>query len=540
MIRVSGRIILLVCLIQALTRCAQITPLTGGARDITPPKLLTSFPEMKSTAFNGEEITLQFDEYVQVRDIQNQVIISPTVKNNPEVESIGKKIKIKLRRADLLPNTTYRITFGKAIADMHEGNILENLEYIFSTGAALDTLSINGNIRNAFNHQTEANVNVGLIRADASDSSIYKQMPLYISKTDASGNYALRYVAKGNYKLIAIDDKNKNGFYDGEAERVGFYKETLQLISDTNVNVDLFQEEVGRTYLKKSSSPEYGQALLVFSKSINASALKVLNTTLLTNVFIPAAINDSLFVFYKNISDSLWLELKTEKGLDSIKLNLPKQKWKNAKRLTLKPNISNGVLRVGQSLEIETNQWIDSTKTQIKRIRLLHQNDSSVEAVKLRYLLPNKFVVDNAFKEGVNYTLKIDSSSMKDYADNYNDSLVLNFKRQPKTELGHLILKTTFTTKNRHIVQLLNESQMVVKEVVITPALAETNVKSLDFTDVPAGQYTVKIIFDTNENNKWDTGHFIKHQQAENIKILDKRIKVMSDWDVEEEIFVKE
>ena len=56
------------------------------------------------------------------------------LKITPEYEAQGKTIKIKLLNQFLEPGTTYRIDFGNAIADMNEGNVLENFAYIFSTG----------------------------------------------------------------------------------------------------------------------------------------------------------------------------------------------------------------------------------------------------------------------------------------------------------------------------------------------------------------------------------------------------------------------
>jgi hypothetical protein len=540
MIRVLSTIIFFSNLLVLLTRCAQITPLTGGARDTTPPKLLVATPEIKTTSFSANEILLQFDEYVQVRDIQNQILISPTLKNIPEIESLGKKLRIKLKTEDLLPNTTYRFTFGKSIADMHEGNVLENFEYIFSTGSTIDSLRLTGKVINAFNHQPENTITVGLFPLGAPDSSIYFKKPLYTAKTDAAGNYSLKYIAPKSYKLVAVADKNNNGIYDGATERIGFYKNELQLYKDTALNMDVFQEEPSKTYLLKTISGEYGTSLLIFSKPLASEKIKPREPKNTSLVFIPKTINDTISVFYKNISDSLWLRFTDENTTDTVKLVLPKQKWSNSKQLSLKSNLLNGTLKVGEQLTLETNTWLDSTKINTKAFRLTTSGDSFPEKAALKYIAPNQIVFTNTIKEGFTYKLKSDSATLVDYFGNYNDSINISLRSQSKAELGNLILKTTFTTKNKHLVQLVNESGAVIKEISVTPALAETNVKRLEFTNIPPGQYSVKIIFDSNENNKWDTGNYIKQQSAERIKILDKRIKVMSDWEVEEEIFVKE
>jgi hypothetical protein len=527
-----GFIFFTACMIIFI-RCAQVTPLTGGARDTMPPKLISSTPESKSVSFAGSEIILQFDEYVQVRDIQNQIVITPTLKNMPEMESAGKKIRIQFKKEDLLPNTTYRIAFGRSIADMHEGNVLENAEYIFSTGTILDTLSITGNVSNALNANSEANITVGLFLGNEKDSAVYKQTPLYISKTDANGNYSIKNIAATTFKLIGFNDKNKNGTYDGSEEQIGFYDESLNLNSDTSINLKLFQEEPSRLFLKKTISQEYGSSLLVYSKSLSSTNIKP-SALKAKDVYITNVENDSIAVFYKNCTDSLWLFQKNETKLDTIKLNLPKVKWEGKKKLNIKTNLINAILI------LETNKWLDSSSFQLKQSQLINLNDSTKEPLRLMMLASNKLVVVNKLKPGMSYKLKIDTAALVDYEKNYNDSLVITFKQQLATELGKLALKVTFTTKNNHLIQLLNENKQVIKERSIKPALAETNVKTIDFTDVPAGQYLIRVVFDENENEKWDTGNFMKHKQAERIKLLDKRVKVMSDWEVEEEIFIKE
>src|SRR5262245_36841014 len=123
-----------------LTHCAQIVPLSGGKRDATPPKLLEAEPQNKNTGFNSDRITLKFDEFVQVKDLPNQMVVSPKIKTPPEVNADGKKVNISIKKEELAPNTTYRLFFGKAIADMNESNSIPAFEYIFSTGDHIDSL----------------------------------------------------------------------------------------------------------------------------------------------------------------------------------------------------------------------------------------------------------------------------------------------------------------------------------------------------------------------------------------------------------------
>lgn len=147
------RIVFVLTTIFLLQQCAQVGTLTGGKRDTTPPKLQEAIPANQSTNFNSEKITLKFDEFVQLKDLNNQLIVTPKLKTQPEVEASGKTIHIYIKKEELLPNTTYRLFFGKAIADMHEGNSMENFDYVFSTGTTVDTTKIKGTITEAFNNK---------------------------------------------------------------------------------------------------------------------------------------------------------------------------------------------------------------------------------------------------------------------------------------------------------------------------------------------------------------------------------------------------
>lgn len=541
MIRLTGAFIFLVISLLLFSRCAQITPLTGGPRDTTPPKMIQTIPDNKTALFRADEIILQFDEYVQIKDIPNQVIVSPSLKTVPDIESLGKKIRIKLNSSELLPNTTYRIHFGKSISDMREGNILENAEYIFSTGNKLDTLNIKGYIRNTYSEQPEANALVGLFSITDKDSLVFKQTPLYYTRAGSDGNFTLNYIAAGQYRMVAFSDINKNGYYDGPPESIGFYKDTLHLNSDTTLSFQTFTEDPERLFLKRTVAAEYGQTQLIFNKNEDSRNLRSFLNSSQKDICIIPAVNDTLLIYYKfSIKDSLWLMHKNGNKQDTIRVRLPKVKWENKKRLLLSANISNGQLPFNTALILKTDKWLDTLSMQKKGTWLITSDDTLKEPLKIRFADPNSLIITNNLKPGLSYKLKIDSSFIKDFEGNYNDSLSISFKQQSLTELGHLSLNIRFNKKQHYVIQLVNENKQVIKSQSTHLSLAGTMLKTIDFKEIPPGQYKVRIIYDTNENGKWDTGNYIKHQEAEYLKTLEKSIKVVADWDTEEDFLITE
>src|SRR5437764_10149445 len=83
--------------------CAQIGSPTGGVKDTIPPHLINATPDLKSTNFSGNKITLTFDEYIDVQNIQSNLLVSPFPKSNPTVNFKLKTVTVKLKDS-LLPN----------------------------------------------------------------------------------------------------------------------------------------------------------------------------------------------------------------------------------------------------------------------------------------------------------------------------------------------------------------------------------------------------------------------------------------------------
>ena len=131
-------LILLVFKILSLSSgCANIIPPTGGPRDTLPPVLLQATPKDSTLNFKEKRISLYFNEYIDLQNLQENLIVSPTTKNTPIVE--GKLHTVTIRIKDTLDaNTTYSLNFGRAIRDINEGNEFKNFTYIFSTGSTID------------------------------------------------------------------------------------------------------------------------------------------------------------------------------------------------------------------------------------------------------------------------------------------------------------------------------------------------------------------------------------------------------------------
>lgn len=158
--------------------CAKRGSITGGTKDTIAPVLKSSLPKNFSTNFTGKEIKLVFDEYVKLKNANKQLIISPPMKNQPEIlpYNASKIVTIKIKDT-LLPNTTYSFNFGQSIEDNNEGNPYSQFKYVFSTGSYIDSLSLNVRVKDALEKKTDNFVSVMLyeINENFNDSTIYKK-----------------------------------------------------------------------------------------------------------------------------------------------------------------------------------------------------------------------------------------------------------------------------------------------------------------------------------------------------------------------------
>jgi uncharacterized protein (DUF2141 family) len=229
LLRLARYLCLVPCALS-LAYCANQGSLTGGPKDEKPPEIVTSEPANFSTHFKASRVEITFDEYIDLKDISKQLVVSPPMAKKPEIKKNGRKLEI-LFKDSLLPNRTYALNFGDALTDLNEGNPIKNFQYVFSTGASLDSLQVAGIVLNALDGKPAEDILVMLYSGDA-DSLPLKTIPLYISRTGKDGRFTLKNLAGGKYKIFALKDGNTNYKFDMPSEAVAF---TDSLISPSVV-----------------------------------------------------------------------------------------------------------------------------------------------------------------------------------------------------------------------------------------------------------------------------------------------------------------
>ncbi len=233
-------LVLLLVLPVLLSRCAQVAQPPGGKKDSLAPKLLKSIPTNRQLNYTGRVVELQFNEYVNIENLQQKTVITPQDSNTFQTKILPQGLRITFNKP-LQPNTTYTINFSDAIKDVTERNVATDTKIVFSTGPKLDSLGLTGTVDDADTRLPAKNVVVGLF-APTDTLPITRKRPAYFSRTDTSGRYLIENVRAGTYKVFAFNDADANLVNNTPGERIGFRDSLLVLDRERdNIDVSLFR-----------------------------------------------------------------------------------------------------------------------------------------------------------------------------------------------------------------------------------------------------------------------------------------------------------
>ncbi len=565
-----------VCLVITflLTSCAQVVAPGGGKKDTTPPKTVKYTPDSAQVNFNSKSILITFDEFIQLKDLTNQLIVSPPLNNTPDITVKNKSLSVVFDKKDTLkPNTTYCISFGNAVQDITENNPVDNFKYIFSTGTLIDSCSLKGKVENGFNHTTEKGLMV-MLYARFTDSIVYKSLPDYFAKTRDDGSFQINNIKEGKYKLVVLKDANANYKYDGDAESIGFIDAPVDVTVKKSLLIDLFQEPAKKLHLKKATYDSYGKILFVFNKSADSLEINPINFTFKKgDILLDYSKNkDSLTYWFRNIDkDVLKLQLKNgSKVMDTLEYKIiTKEEALKAKRRPLKLYVVNN-LNGSQSVDLNSelclqfSQPIDSiaksagaelkeNTPNAKHFELSLDDNEIHKRVKIAslvydstmviadpanpesVLIPGHYKTVITSKENAKYQLFIPPATFTDFFGLKNDTIKMDFKTQEEKFYGTVKLKLSIPApKGQYIVQLLDDKESVVRYSFVKAD------EEIYYEFLHPQQYKLKIIYDENENGKWDTGNYLQKIQPEKVIYYDGSINIRSNWDLDLEWKVTE
>ncbi|NTW31259.1 MAG: Ig-like domain-containing protein [Bacteroidetes bacterium] len=534
-----------------LGACANIVTPSGGQKDITPPIVLKTTPYNFSKNFAGNSIKIGFNEYVKLTDMANQVMVSPFMKEMPEIKIKGKSIVVNFSDT-LKPDNTYSISFGKSISDITENNVLRGYRYFFSTGNTIDSLYLKGIVRNAFTLKPENSVLVMLYN-NLEDSVPYKEKPFYIAKTDDTGAFYFSNLKKGRYKIFSLKDANNNFIYDQPSEKIAFIDSLITPIPIDTAKADslkkqtiyclnLFEEAPSKQKLLKSYSEKYGKLVLIFRKPVENLILEPLNKNMPSswNIKEENKTKDSITIWLKNPEiDTLFLKVTDNNEiLDTSKITLIKKsivtktgkgRGEDLRYISFILNASkNSTFGFYKPLLIDCLSPISDYS--FNKIILTENKDTIKPIFFFTDSIHRVIRSDYKWKENANYSLFIPPVALKNMFGIANDTLKVDFKTNSLKDYGNLKLKIIAKELNCNlIVQLLTENNAVVNQKIII----SNDKGKVQFDYILPGNYKLKVICDENKNNIWDTGNYLKKFVPEKVFYNTSIINVKANWDLD-------
>lgn len=570
--------------------CANIGNPSGGARDEDPPLFVSANPPQGSINVDKTRINITFNELVNVKDAFTKVVVSPPSRQVPKVSSVGKRVTVTFD--SLMPNTTYTVDFADAIEDNNEANKLQGFAYTFATGSTLDSLRISGMVLDSRNLEPRQGILVG-VHDNLNDSAFVKTPLLRVAKTDDKGQFTIRGLREGTYRVFALDDKDNDYKYGNPEEDMAFYEVTVTPSSESVEVTDTVFNELGEVdtvtnrtrtrflpndillrtfnsqirpqYLAKYERVDTTRVFFKFNtRAKGLPRLSVLNPkgeSLKEAVIERNLTNDSLVYWLPEHlvhADSLrigatYLSTDSTGNLsettDSLKFyfNRPKpkkaKKRDKAKKISIEDSIKAITLDVFfKSAQQEVNLPVEFefatplAKLDTSAFRLETMVDSVWQPVKGGFTLqqrdsvsPRHFKVEYPWAYETKYRLVADTLA------------ALGIYGKPTRPISH-----EFTSKKEedycsltfHLSGLDAGIAAFVELLSGSDAIVRSEPvrnNTVTFRYLAPGKYYARIIEDFNGNGEYDTGNYDLQRQPDLAYYYPKVINIKKNWDKEEQ-----
>ena len=581
--------------------CAQQQQLSGGPRDTFPPNLITelSTPNFQ-TNFEKKDIQLVFDEYIELRDVVKQVVVSPPLQYLPKVKRIKgfKTAKFQFNEEEVLKEgVTYAINFGESIKDLTEGNEVENLQFLFSTGDYIDSLEMSGTITDVLTGDPIPDA-LFMLYENFADTVVRTEKPYYFGKADKDGNFTIKYLKAGVFKGFALEDQDLNYLFNIPKERIGFTLDSI-IINDsteTTIQIQLFEENttLGKPKVDLST---YGLVKMGFKQPPYDA---VINYDVIGQELYKETEGDTIRYWY-NLQDSVdWnfyfqrdtlvdtfqvralarnikpLALARERSADA---EIPLNPFKPLP-LTFNHPIKNLDTSLVNFRKLIIQQpAVDSTINDSTAVGITDTVDAEVEEKPVRVIITDStaiiredtvdaevsttndttqaaavtqkgprlaanytidslikrtLIINQEWEENANYQLEILPGAIIDWYDEPNvDTILLNYVVKPKNDFGTINLTATEMDSTKSYWFQLLLGENVVKAF---PVKNQKTYKEA-FSALLPGKYSLKVVEDLDGNNRWSTGNYDKKLQPERISTATIE-ELRAGWDVEAEVKV--
>jgi len=497
---INSKIIYSLSFCLLIYSCASQMIPTGGQRDINPPEITETFPNNKSLNYKENYIKLSFDEFVELENPNQNIVVSPYQQSGIKSKIVGKNIFVYFIDS-LLSQKTYSISFINAIKDYTEGNFLKNYNFTFSTGATLDSNVLNVNLYNAYSNEKITN---GKVVFTQDFNNFQRGNYIYIAKNQDS-SFVFDNLDKNYYQIFSYIDSNKNNKWDKE-EFVAFSSLPINYLNK-KVEMSLFVS-TPKKYNYKVTSLSNHSAIIDFMESVEDL------TPISNNIIVESIGINSYLVIDKSQHSMTQVPVKVNKITNDTLLISP-TKNKTIQFVKRSTQSTEEPIYLSDSVSISFDHVLYPTKASTVKIYedtvLVNQNYQWIQ---------NRLEIKN-LKPGKSYKVVIDSGSMKTIDSLYCNKMVTLFKTFPKDMVrSNVMLSFDIPMLSNYMVQLFNSHYSKTFNI-------SSQNKDINLFNVPIGTYQVRLIHDQNKNGLWDSGDLFNRTQPEKISI--KKIEIAID-----------
>lgn len=513
--------------------CAQQSSPTGGPKDVTPPELVRSFPENQTTNYRGQRIELEFNEYVSVDNINQQLLITPALEGTYTTRVRPKGVVLNLDKP-LRPNTTYSFNFRQAFKDVTERNPARNVRVVFSTGPVIDSISIRGTITDLRTDRPVFDATVGLY--PVSDTLQFaKVKPYYFSRTDSAGTYTLENLRPGQYRLAAFTDANNNLLYDAAKERIGFENAPLILAGDQsgrNLKIAFADRSPNRVVTTRPTANYY---TVVYAKGLQSARVTFENPA---DSLPHLLLDEKQLRFFNtiNAADTIRATIETTDSLGIVFRHQQKIKFRprgrreeatrEAFEVRTTPTDRQEVT-LPFSYRIRFGKPVNSYDLDAIRIQGDTINTARITEANLRWnAYRNEVTIETPVQATKNVRVVMPKAAFLSVEQDSSQAIrTFHPLRDPE---NYGLLRGTLTGATTDLlVELLDQEYKVLDTLRLPPTQTR-----YEFRFVPAGTYFIRVTADKNGNGRWDAGDPAKFEQPEAIFFYPQKIPVRVGWEV--------
>ena len=496
-----------------LSSCAQVGTISGGDKDIYAPQpnLEKATPKNGSVNFKGNHVEIPFNEYFRLNNPSQTIKIVPphtTIK-----AEVSKKTLLLHWDDQLQENTTYAIYLNNALKDITEGND-SIIQYVFSTGQILDSLTYSGQVLDAWTRQPVKGCVIALYKENSNELVSF-------CESDNLGNYQLNYLHQGKYTLLAFVDENIDLVHQ-KHEKVGFpIKHSIDIETSIVDTIPLLMfHEVGDPKITSQSYNAPGIFTIAANHSLETASFRLNNVNIDTPILNYLA-EDSVELFLSTTElQSVDIVVESNEIRDTLKFRITKDN--RSAPIRIKTSKKNNTFAPSEKIEFIVNDLITSIDTSL--IEVVNIKDS-IRVTDYSFTLNQNKLIFNLERDSIQqYSLLFKNQAVLTSHGETSEQF-FNVQLKPIEKYGTLRLDLSFYSDPILIYVQRNGS--------VSTVIPVSSPSTLLLEELEPGDYTFKVVSDANGNKKWDAGNMSEYIQPEKIDFYSEKINVRANWEVE-------